>query len=219
MCLDMYGEMSGAAAWMMTGTWDFPYLLLLWAMWVVMMAGMMLPSATPALLRRWRIRRSSDRKLADVFVFAGGYLAVWTGFATLATVLQRLLTHWSLLSPMMEIPNHFLGGIVFLAAGLYQLTPYKATCLRSCRFEQPPIPLSTGSIERSGFRSGIVNGLSCIGCCWVLMLLLFIVGVMNLWANIALTVFVFVEKVVPFGASLGRVAGVVLGAIGVWYLL
>lgn len=136
MARDMYGPMTGPAAWMMTDRWDFAHLSLLFAMWVVMMAGMMLPSAAPTLLLYAGVIRKSpesERAPAHVYAFAGGYLVVWTAFSLVATALQRELANLLLLTPMMEAGGRAVGGALLIVAGLYQLTPLKRTCLESCR--------------------------------------------------------------------------------------
>jgi predicted metal-binding membrane protein len=122
MARDMYGTMTGASAWMMAGVWDFRHLALLFAMWVVMMAGMMLPSAAPALLLYAAVIRKSpdgDRATAHVYAFAGGYLLVWTLFSLIATVLQRVLSDTFIISPMMESRDPIFGGALLIAAGIY----------------------------------------------------------------------------------------------------
>jgi predicted metal-binding membrane protein len=218
---DMYGEMSGPSAWMMTREWDFPHLTLLFAMWAVMMAGMMLPSAAPTLLLYARVVRSGPEggsTGARVYAFAGGYLIVWTAFSLLATVLQRMLAHWLLLSPMMESRGWF-GGALLIAAGFYQLTPFKRTCLQSCR---SPAAFIAGHWQPGvlgGLRLGIAHGWHCLGCCWALMLLLFVGGVMNLWWIAALTVFVLLEKVAPLGVQGGKLSGVLIVTWGILQLL
>jgi predicted metal-binding membrane protein len=218
----MYGSMSGPAAWMMTNSWDAIHLVLLFAMWVVMMAGMMLPSAAPMLLIYAAvIRKSSDGETAQahVYAFAGGYLLIWTLFSLLATVLQRLLAHLLLLSPMMELNGRVFGGALLIAGGLYQLTPFKYTCLVACRSPAAYIAQHWKRGPVGGLRLGLRHGLYCLGCCWALMLLLFVGGVMNLWCIAALTVFVLLEKLAPAGAQLGRLTGLLIVALGVWNLL
>jgi predicted metal-binding membrane protein len=217
MARDMYGAMTGPAAWMMTDQWDFTHLTLLFAMWVVMMAGMMLPSAAPALLLYARVIRKSPeaaRAPAHVYAFAGGYLLVWTAFSLLATVLQRVLAELLLLSPMMETRSRLMGGALLVVAGLYQLTPYKRTCLESCRSPAAFISRYWRRGVAGGFRLGVLHGNFCLGCCWALMLLLFVGGVMNLWWIGALTVFVLLEKLAPLGAQGGRLSGALLIAAG-----
>jgi predicted metal-binding membrane protein len=218
---DMYGDMSGTSAWMMTRTWDLPHQVLLFAMWVVMMIGMMLPSAAPALLLYAGVVRKSPEGLraqAQVYAFAGGYVLVWTIFSLAATVLQLLLARWSLISRMMEARNSTFSGMLLLVAGLYQLTPWKRSCLDSCRSPVGFIVRHWKPGVRGGFHLGLLHGLQCLGCCWALMLLLFVGGVMNLWCIAILTLFVLLEKIAPFGMQGGRLSGVLLGIAGLWFL-
>jgi predicted metal-binding membrane protein len=222
MARDMYGPMTGAAAWMMTDTWDFPHQVLLFAMWVVMMFGMMLPSAAPTLLLYATVIRKSpepESAPARVYAFAGGYLLAWTGFSLLATTLQLQLRHWLLLSPMMEVSNRVLGGALLILAGLYQLTPYKSACLKSCRAPAAFIARHWRRGTGGALRLGFEHGLHCLGCCWALMLLLFVGGVMNLWWIGLLTVFVLLEKLAPLGAQGGRLSGLLIIGLGIWRLV
>ena len=222
MARDMYGEMTGASAWMMTPRWDFTHQALLFAMWVVMMVGMMLPSATPTLLLYAGVIRKSpesDRARAHVYAFAAGYLLIWIGFSLAATALQLLLTHWSLISRMMEARTRLFGGALLIAAGIYQLTPFKRTCLDSCRSPATFITQHMKPGPSGGLRLGVLQGLYCLGCCWVLMLLLFVGGVMNLWWIGGLTVFVLLEKLAPLGAQGGRLTGLLMMSVGVWNLI
>jgi predicted metal-binding membrane protein len=222
MARDMYGSMGGPSAWMMTDKWDFTHLTLLFAMWVVMMAGMMLPSAAPTLLLyACVIRKSPDgtRAPAHVHAFAGGYLFVWTVFSLIATALQCVLAHLLMLSPMMELRGRTLGGGLLIIAGLYQLTPFKRTCLESCRSPAAFIAQHWKRGVAGGFRLGIAQGLFCLGCCWALMLLLFVGGVMNLWWIGALCLFVLLEKLAPLGVQGGRLSGLLIVAMGFWYLV
>ncbi len=212
MALDMYGPMTGCSAWMMTPTWDFTHQALLFAMWAVMMIGMMLPSAAPAVfLYASIVRRNaeSERVLARVFAFAAGYLVVWTIFSLIATALQLGLTKASLLSPMMELRSRWSGAGLVLIAGAYQLTPWKRKCLECCRCP----------VDHTGaFQSGLRNGISCLGCCWALMLLLFVGGVMNLWWLSAVTIFVVLEKLTAQRSQGTRLSGMLLLATGFWIL-
>jgi len=221
MARDMYGPMTGPSAWMMTDNWDFPHQVLLFAMWVVMMAGMMLPSAAPALLLYAGVVRKSPEAAsapARAHAFAAGYLVVWTAFSLLATALQLLLRHWLLLTPMMETGDHLFAGALLLLAGIYQLTPFKGACLKSCRAPVAFIVEHWKPGAGGAFRLGLAHGLHCLGCCWALMLLLFVGGVMNLWCIGLLTVFVLLEKVAPLGAQGGRISGLLIIALGIWRL-
>ncbi len=222
MARDMYGAMTGPAAWMMTGRWDFAHLSLLFAMWVVMMTGMMLPSAAPTLFLYAGVIRKSpegERAPAHVYAFAGGYLLVWTAFSLVATVLQRGLANLLLLTPMMEARDRAVGSALLIVAGLYQLTPFKRTCLESCRSPAAFIVRHWKRGAVGGFRLGLAHGADCLGCCWALMLLLFAGGVMNLWWIGALTVFVLLEKLAPLGAQGGRLSGLLIMALGLWNLV
>lgn len=221
MAIDMYGTMTGPSAWMMTDNWDATHLTLLFAMWVVMMAGMMLPSAAPALLIYAAVVRKSpvgDRTPAHTYAFAGGYLLVWTAFSLAATVLQRLLARWLLLTPMMDAADQRFGGTLLVVAGLFQFTPFKRACLQYCRSPAEFLTRHWRTGVAGGFYLGWLHGLYCLGCCWALMLLLFAGGVMNLWWIGGLTVFVLLEKVAPFGAKGGRYSGLPLLAFGLWLL-
>jgi predicted metal-binding membrane protein len=222
MARDMYGPMTGASAWMMTATWDVPHLLLLWVMWAVMMAGMMLPSASPMLLlygvvaRRRSVQATAAR---HIYALAAGYLVVWTVFSLGATALQRGLAALLLLSPMMETTTPAVGGTLLFIAGLYQLTPFKRACLRKC---QSPLGflISRWRTGVSGaFGMGLEHGAYCVGCCWALMLLLFAGGVMNLTVIAALTAFVAVEKLAPFWWHSAWISGVLLMSAGLWMLV
>ncbi len=221
MAVDMYGPMTGPSAWMMTHHWDFPHQALLFAMWAVMMIGMMLPSAAPALLLYAGVIRKSpegERAKAHVYAFAGGYVLVWTVFSLLATAGQLLLGHWRLLSSMMEAQNRVFSGLLLVVAGLYQFTPYKRACLESCRSPAEFIVRHWKRGATGGFQMGTIHGVQCLGCCWALMLLLFVGGVMNLWCISVLTLFVLLEKLAPFGVWGGRVCGIVITILGGWYL-
>ena len=221
MARDMYGPMTGASAWMMTAIWDVPHLLLLWAMWAVMMAAMMLPSASPMLLLYGVVARRSQHATAarQIYALAAGYLMVWTVFSLGATTVQRALVALLLVSPMMEVTTPAGGAALLLVAGLYQLTPLKRVCLRRC---QSPLGFLV-SRWRTGFfgafTMGLEHGAYCVGCCWALMLLLFAGGVMNLTVIAALTALVAFEKLAPFGMYSARISGVSLMAAGLWMLV
>jgi predicted metal-binding membrane protein len=223
MARDMYGPMNGASAWMMTPVWDARHLALLWAMWAVMMVGMMLPSASPMLLLYGGVaRRSATGGFAasrQIYALAAGYLVVWTLFSLGATALQRLLAKLLFVSAMMEVTSAVVGATLLLIAGAYQLTPIKQACLRTC---QSPLGFlmsrwRTGSA--GAFRMGLEHGALCVGCCWALMLLLFAGGVMNLAVIAALTAFVAFEKLTPFGVQGARLSGALLIGVALWMLV
>ena len=211
-------EMAGMDGWLMRpAVWTPAYAVLIFAMWWVMMVAMMLPSAAPMLLLFARVNRkdkSAGAPLVPTALFAAGYLLGWAGFCAVATALQWGLESARLLSPMLATTNRWLGAGILIAAGLSQFTPLKAMCLRHCR---TPLGFLLGN-WRSGrlgaLRMGLEHGAFCLGCCWFLMALLFFGGVMNLYWIAGLAVFVLLEKTVPLGHWLGRLAGAVLVAWG-----
>jgi predicted metal-binding membrane protein len=204
---DMYGPMTGASAWMMTASWDWQHVILLFAMWSAMMVAMMVPSAAATL---WRC--------ASVFpigALVAGYVWIWTLFSVAATVAQRVMSATDLLTPMMEPSMPVVAGGLLLIAGIYQLLPFKRTCLASCRATAACVEPSPSRIV-AAFRSGTRHGVTCLGCCWALMLLLFAGGVMNLAVIASVSAIVFFEKVAPFGMTSTLVSGGALIGLGVW---
>lgn len=187
-------------------------------MWAVMMVGMMLPSAAPTVLAYASLaRRTRERggPFPGVWVLAVGYLAIWTTFSALATALQVALEWAALLSPMAEAEGRPLAGALLLAAGSWQWLPVKAACLRHCRAPFQFFLTRWRPGARGAFVMGLEHGLFCLGCCWALMLLLFVGGVMNLLWIAGIAVLVLAEKALPFGGLVSRVAGLVLAAAGV----
>ena len=220
--LDMYGPMEGPAAWMMEATWDAAYFLLILAMWVAMMVAMMLPSALPTILLIHRAIRN-DPKIASphrhMIAFVTGYIFAWCGFSLAATLLQWGLAQAALLSPMMVSASPWLGGAILIVAGIYQWTPFKQACLRHCRSPLGFLAEHWRPGMPGALRLGLHHGLYCVGCCWALMLLLFVGGVMSLLWIGAITAFVLVEKLAPYGAQGGRLSGLALVAAGVLVVL
>jgi predicted metal-binding membrane protein len=199
---------------------EFAYVF---AMWAVMMIGMMTPSAAPMILIYARVGRHAaeeGKPFAASGWFALGYLLAWVGFSLAATTAQWVLERAALLTPMMQSASNLLGGVVLIAAGLYQWTPFKDTCLAYCR--SPLVFIQ----RKGGFRRdaagamtlGLHHGLYCVGCCWALMALLFIGGVMNLLWIAMLAILVLLEKVTPFGRIVARLAGIGFIAAGVGLL-
>jgi len=190
------------------------------AMWTVMMIGMMAGPATPMLLLfagMQRTRASGPVPMA-LPSFGLGYLAVWAGFSACAAIAQEALHRAALLSPGMAASSPRTAGAIWIAAGVYQLTPYKGACLTWCRSPLGFLMSSWRDGALGAFRMGLRHGLHCLGCCWALMCVLFAVGVMNLLWVAALTALVLLEKVGPFGAMAARVTGVIMIAVGVMWL-
>ncbi|MBC9798166.1 DUF2182 domain-containing protein [Sinomicrobium weinanense] len=211
--VDMYGGMDGLSAWMMQDSWDARYITFIFLMWVVMMAGMMLPSAAPAILMFEKVVRQSPnpyRPVARSYAFVAGYLLIWTGFSAIATLLQWMLAEMALLDMMMEPTNRVFASCMLLLAGVWQFTPLKRTCLGKCRSPISFLSQHWKSGIWGALQLGIKHGLYCLGCCWALMLLLFFGGVMNLLWIAAITLFVLIEKLAPFGRWTCRICGVLL---------
>jgi predicted metal-binding membrane protein len=220
MARDMYGPMTGASAWMMTVHWDAAHLLLLWAMWAVMMIAMMLPTASPlVLLYGAAARRSAPRTASQqTYALAAGYVLAWTVFSLAATVLQRVLTSLLLVSPMMEAANHRVSGVLLLIAGVYQWTPLKQACLRTCQSPLGFLMARWRGGTSGAFRMGLDHGIYCVGCCWALMLLLFAGGVMNMAVIVGLMAWVGFEKLAPYGRIGAQATGALMIAGGLWML-
>jgi predicted metal-binding membrane protein len=182
-------------------------------MWTVMMAAMMLPSAAPMLLafdRIQRHRRTSGQTAAPLAFFATGYLVVWTGWSLAAAGLQWGLQSTLLLSPHLALQSSLLAGGVLIAAGLYQWTRLKTACLVHC---QSPLSFFLTRWREGGagaLAMGFRHGAYCVGCCWALMGLLFVVGVMNLVWVAGLSAYVLLEKAGVVGATISRVVGLAL---------
>ncbi len=216
------GAMAGMMMSMEPRPWGVAEAGLAFVMWWVMMVGMMLPSATPMILTFATVnrnKRARGRPFVPTAMFAAGYLMAWGGFSLAAAALQSGLGRAALMSPAMQTTSAPLAAALFLAAGLYQLTPVKSACLAKCR-SPVDFVLNTWRDGRAGaLRMGLGHGFHCLGCCWVLMLLLFVGGAMNLpWAA-AITVFVLAEKLIPGGRWIARVSGVLMLGVGIRLLL
>jgi predicted metal-binding membrane protein len=205
-----------------TRAWSAPQLLALFLMWAEMMIAMMLPSAAPMILTFAsvnRSRREQQRAFVPVSAFVSGYLIIWIAFSVAATLLQWTLHSAALLSPMMSMTSPSVAGALLIAAGIFQFTPWKTACLTRCA--NPLTLLLTDWREgtRGAIQMGLHHGLFCLGCCWALMLLLFVLGVMNVTWIAALTIYVLIEKLLGRNAWFGRVAGAALCAWGVVLLV
>ena len=197
---------------------DAAGILFLFAMWSVMMVGMMAGPAIPMLLlfaSAHVLQRGGERLPAAVVMFGLGYAIVWIAFSACAALAQFALHQAALLSPAMAAANPRLAGLVLCAAGLYQFTPLKATCLRRCRSPLGFLMTRWHDGRVGALRMGARYGLHCLGCCWALMGILFAVGVMNLLWVAALMLLVLLEKVAPAGIVIARIAGAVAIAAGI----
>jgi predicted metal-binding membrane protein len=185
---------------------DFVMIL---AMWVVMMAAMMLPSVIPAVLVHAavssRLTRASEARWRSG-AFVGGYGLAWAAYSVAAAAMQVWLERLALLSPSLAAASPIVGGVVVATAGLYQLTPAKEVCLRHCRTPLQFIGEKWQPGVTGALRMGMWHGAYCVGCCGVIMALLFVVGVMNLAWVALIAIFVLLEKVAFAGTRPGRLA-------------
>ena len=193
--------------------WTLNDILTTFAMWSVMMIAMMLPSAMPMILVFSAVnkkRHSFGNQFVPTSIFVFGYIIVWVVFSFVAALTQLIIHNFALLSPDIRIINPVLSGIILISAGIYQFTPVKEICLKNC---QSPLSFMMG-YWRDGkvgaFIMGLHHGLYCAGCCWILMILLFVAGVMNLlWISL-IAVFIFLEKVIQRNHLLSYIAGFLL---------
>ena len=206
---------------MVTGAWTVGYAVVIFFMWWVMMFGMMLPSAAPLLLLFARMMRKEKDKGAPYVptgVFALGYVIMWAAFSAIATGAQWGLEASGLLSGIMVGTSAVLGAGLLIAAGVWQLTPWKNACLRHCRSPIGFLSAHWRPGRTGAFKMGLVHGAFCLGCCWFLMALLFYGGVMNLYWIIGLALYILIEKLLPAGARIGQLTGVILIAWGAMLL-
>ncbi len=192
--------------------------LLFMAMWIVMMVAMMFPTAAPMILVFARVsatKRQREQSFVPTWVFVGGYLVIWTFFGILAygaalgvEALARR-SGW----PASDVAR--AGGVLLMLAGLYQLSPLKRSCLSKCRSPLEFIMNSWREGYEGAFRMGLAHGLYCLGCCWLLFVILFPIGIMNVAAMALITLLIFAEKSLPLGKQIGRAAEVALVAYGV----
>jgi len=203
------------------GAIEFAFVFVMWA---VMMVGMMAPSAAPMILMYARVgrqRRAEGKPLAATGWFAAGYFLTWIGFSLAETMVQWTIERAAVLDSRMASTSNVLGGIVLIAAGVYQWSPLKDVCLAQC---QSPLGFL---MRHGGFRGdwpgclllGFRHGAYCVGCCWVLMALLFVGGVMNVLWIALLALLVLLEKLTPLGGWVARAAGVACLGAGAWMLL
>jgi len=194
------------------GQWTISDFTVVYIMWAVMMAAMMLPTAVPMIImfsRTCQKKYGNDIPYINLFVFA--YLLIWFLFSIILTLLQWQMhsLHW--LTNMMENNNTLLAAVIFITAGIYQFTPQKNNCLQHCRSPLSFLLNSWKNGKYGAFQMGINHGKKCLGCCWAQMLIMFAVGVMNIVAMILITLFILLEKILPKNEKIiSSMMGVVL---------
>lgn len=213
--------LSGAGMVMQPAPWSPGTRLLVLAMWWSMMVAMMVPGAMPAILLYARVRQHAEGQghtgpASSTVVFAAGYFLAWLVFSVVATMAQEWLQRTGAMSTMaMRTQLRWLSGAVLVAAGAYQLSPLKSTCLSHCRAPAAFLSRHWRPGAAGALRLGVMHGAYCVGCCWMLMAVLFVTGIMHLAWIAVLTLLVLAEKVLPGGPWLGRAAGAALVAWGV----
>ena len=216
MAIDMPGMMMASAEWTPL------YGLLVFLMWWVMMVAMMVPSAAPTVIlytNLVRKNKNAERPYASVSFFLAGYLIVWGGFSLGATVLQWVLVSIGQMSGMMELTHAPVAGALMIAAGIYQVSSLKQACLKHCQHPLIFFMHNWKSGTSGALRMGMQNGYFCLGCCWVLMALLFVGGVMNLLWIAALAFFVGFEKLAADRPWLTKISSIALIASGLWTIM
>jgi len=217
------GDLSLMGMASMNAPWSSQTFVLMALMWWVMMTGMMIPSALPAILLHARVQRHHRKGSFEAtvlgLIFAGGYVIAWALFSLAATTTQWALTASGWLAPMTMSADTTLGGVLFALAGLYQLSPLKHACLKHCRTPADFISTHHRPGRSGALITGAHHGLYCVGCCWLLMALLFAGGVMNLLWVFTLATFVLIEKLLPNGQWTARVSGVLMLAVAAWLLI
>ncbi|MCF3639647.1 DUF2182 domain-containing protein [Rhizobium sp. TRM95111] len=198
--------------------WTPGYAVVIFVMWWLMMIAMMVPSASPAVLLYGALNR--DRGAWGALEFLFGYLAAWAAFSAAATAVQGLLSASGFVSAMyMNLVATYLAAAVMIGAGLYQLSPMKAACLDHCRSPVEVLTRHRRTGRAAAFHMGLVHGGNCLGCCWALMVLLFVGGVMNVWWIVGIAFYVAIEKLASGGKRVAQLMAVVLIVGGVTLLI
>ena len=194
----------------------------LFIMWTVMQVAMMSPTAIPMILMHTKVERTRNPERSPVLrtaIFMLGYIVIWAVFSAAFAGIQMLLQATALLSPAMASASPWLAGGILIAAGLFQFSKLKEVCLTQCRSPVTYFMLEWREGDSGAFLMGVKHGVHCVGCCWVLMALLFVAGVMNLLWMAIITAFVLIEKLTPKGDVFGRISGVGMTIWGVTIIL
>jgi predicted metal-binding membrane protein len=200
------------------GHWGPGDLAHMFIMWSIMMVAMMIPSATPMIVIFAIVNRQRSNKqgpFIPTWVFVLGYLTAWTVYSALATMVQWGLHTAALLTHTLVITSPLLGALLLVAAGVFQWTPIRDACMTQCRSPFGFIMTEWREGHRGALIMGLKRGIYCVGCCWMLMILSFVLGVMNMLWMAALTAFMVLEKVTD-NKWISRVAGMILVVWGLW---
>ncbi len=203
-----------------SAAWQWMDFALVYVMWAVMMAAMMLPSAIPMVLVYAKVcQQRYQTTQPHIILFSIAYLLVWFGFSIALTILQWQLHGLHFLSPMMDNQSEIMAAMIFLLAGVYQFTPLKNTFLQKCRSPMGFLLTAWCDGPNGAFKMGLQHGGMCLGCCWAQMMIMFAVGVMNLLGMVLITLLVLIEKTVPMNIHyFSRTVGVLFIGWGIWLL-
>ena len=199
--------------------WGLGDIAHMFIMWATMMVAMMFPSATPMILMFTTVNQrqgETQRPLMPTGLFVLGYFLVWTAYSALAAMAQWGLHVATLLSHNLVITSPLLGGVLLVAAGVFQWTPFRDACMSKCRSPLGFLMVEWREGHLGALIMGLKHGLNCVGCCWLLMLLSFVLGIMNMVWMAILTVFMLVEKAYPGSQWVSRTTGLILVAWGLW---
>lgn len=202
--------------------WSAMVILPLFLMWAEMMVAMMTPTVAPMILTFAMInrkRREQERPFVSTGLFLSGYLIVWTAFSLIAAIAQWALHGTALLSPMMQSASSWLGGLLLMVAGIFQWTPWKHACLDHCRSPLQFIMTDWREGPAGALTMGLKHGAYCTGCCWMLMALLFVAGVMNMLWVAVITLLVLLEKITPPNWRLRHLSGACFLVWGAWVIV
>jgi len=183
------------------------------ALWVVMMAAMMVPSAFPVILAVARVQRDTGSfrsAFVLTWVFVRAYLLIWTLFGGLAYLGALAASELTQQVPWIMMNAARIGGSILVLAGIYQLTSLKRVCLAKCRAPQDFILHSWRKGYSGSFRMGLKYGIYCLGSSWLLFVLLFPLGIMNIAAMAGLSILIFAEKCLPKGSRIAQFAALAL---------
>jgi len=216
MTMPMPGGWSMSMMWMEVASGSPGQFLLFIAMWISMMVAMMLPSSLPMLLLYRRVARfRGDSYLSfRVWLVGAGYFAAWAGFGALVCLIGALVSRMAMASAHVSQAIPVAGGIALIAAGVYQLTPWKGGCLRHCQDPVSVLSHHLGAQAQSAFTLGLHHGAYCTGCCWGLMLIQLVLGVMNIYVMVAIALVIALEKLLPSGGRLAYWTGVAAILVG-----
>lgn len=205
---------------------DFYQLVIMWA---IMMVAMMSPSIIPTVLMFATVNKAKQKnnlQYTPTYIFYFGYLIAWVLFSIAISIIQYPLHQINLMNPFMASMNSYFSALVFILAGIYQLTPYKNACLDKCRSPLSLVMSKWKDGNIGALRMGIGHGFYCVFCCWFLMAILLVAGVMNLYFVVALTIFVLLEKLIltpesfenTFQKLITVVPGIALIIGGIYFL-